>query len=106
MNTSHPLRQAAITNDPESVDPFRTFLGAIEKAADGTTMSLNLNEGDELLLPCRNCATLCIPFSVLTDTSTIICPRCFRESEVICERRKDGWAIRVMFDGELVTIWE
>ena len=69
-------------------------------------MGLKLNENEELLLPCRSCSTLCIPFSVSAGAFILICPRCDRASEVDCEYRKDGWIVRVVADGQLVAIWE
>lgn len=69
-------------------------------------MALKLNEGEDLLLPCRSCATLCVHFRVSAGASILLCPRCYRSSEVFCERREDGWAIRVMADGQLVAMWE
>jgi hypothetical protein len=69
-------------------------------------MSLNLRENDDLLLPCKRCVTLCVPFRVCVGTAEIACPRCGRACDIVCERREDGWAIRVLVDGEVVAIWE
>lgn len=73
---------------------------------DSLRMSLHLREDDELLLPCNLCATLCLPFLVAAGKSRITCPRCGRPSDILCERRPDGWAIRVLVDGAIVAIWE
>ena len=59
---------------------------------------MDLQEGEEIVLPCRQCSSVSLKLTVCAGTAALKCERCGGVSLIAVGHGPEGWTIRAAAD--------